>query len=123
MCSLLATQCSLKMSISFYLIHDVLLCSHLTIVAKTRSSKPEPGELLEEADKLEPRRRLEDYWPVIQRLREKRLTFREIADWMKQHGLAVDHNMIYRAYAKRARELTQPGAGPAEEEPGRETWL
>src|SRR5579863_9112160 len=62
---------------------------------------PPPEYLLQEA-KNEPQRRvLDDYGDVISLLRdEKRLTFREIAEWLNGYGFEVDHNAVYREYAK-----------------------
>lgn len=47
------------------------------------------------------RRILDDYTGVIRVLKdEKRFTFREIAEWLRGHGIQTDHNTIYRAYRK-----------------------
>jgi hypothetical protein len=34
----------------------------------------------------------------IQTLREKGFSYREIADWVSQRGVDVDHNAVYRVY-------------------------
>jgi hypothetical protein len=61
----------------------------------------DPEQLRVEAEK-EPRRRgLEDYLEAIRVLKEgKGFSFREIAAWLQQRGLNVDHNAVWRAYSK-----------------------
>lgn len=59
-----------------------------------------PDVLLRFAEDEEPRRVLDDYAQVIHTLREKNFTFREIAEWLQGHGFEVDHNAVWRAYAK-----------------------
>ncbi len=63
--------------------------------------KVDPQQLRAEAEQ-EPRRRgLDDYAETIRLLKdEKDLTFREIAVWLQQHGLNVDHNAVWRTYSK-----------------------
>jgi hypothetical protein len=44
---------------------------------------------------------LEDYVDAIRILREKKFTFREIAEWLKEHfDIPADHNSVWRAYTK-----------------------
>ena len=64
-----------------------------------------PQQLLAEAVQ-EPRRRgLADYQEAIRVLKEeKEFSFREIAVWLQQRGLKVDHNAVWRAYSKAAPE-------------------
>jgi len=61
----------------------------------------DPQQLRAEAEQ-EPRRRgLDDYREAIRVLREeKELSFREIATWLQQRGLNVDHNAVWRTYSK-----------------------
>jgi len=63
----------------------------------------DPQQLHAEAQK-EPRRRvLGDYRDTIRLLREEKgFSLREIAAWFQERGLQVDHNAIWRAYAKEA---------------------
>jgi hypothetical protein len=70
-----------------------------------------PQQVLAEAVQ-EPRRRgLADYQGAIRVLKEeKKFSFREIAAWLQQRGLKVDHNAVWRAYSKAAPE----GSGPRE---------
>ena len=70
-----------------------------------------PQQVLAEAVQ-EPRRRgLADYQEAIRVLKEeKEFSFREIAVWLQQRGLKVDHNAVWRAYAKVAPE--GPGRRP-----------
>jgi hypothetical protein len=47
------------------------------------------------------RRPLAEYADAIQVLRnEKKFTFREIAEWLKDFNVAADHNAVYREYTK-----------------------
>jgi hypothetical protein len=44
---------------------------------------------------------LADYQEAIRVLKEeKEFSFREIAVWLQQRGLKVDHNAVWRAYSK-----------------------
>jgi hypothetical protein len=62
---------------------------------------PPPDYLLEEAMKEPDRKLLEEYIQAIKVLRDnKRFTFREISEWLKQYGVIADHNAIYRAYIR-----------------------
>ena len=85
---------------------------------------PAPDRLLELAMSEADRRILDDYADTIRVLRdEKRFTFREIAEWLKQHGIKTDHNTIYRAYRKMlpshaAEELDQEMALEQNEQKG-----
>ena len=64
-----------------------------------------PQQVLAEAVQ-EPRRRgLADYQDAIRVLKEeKEFSFRDIAVWLQQRGLKVDHNAVWRAYSKAAPE-------------------
>ncbi len=70
--------------------------------------KADPQQLRAEAEK-EPRRRgVEDYQETIRLLKEdKGFSFREIAAWLQERGLNIDHNAAWRAYSK-----TIPSAQP-----------
>ena len=61
---------------------------------------PDPEFVLRAAEEAEPQRLLDDYTPAIHALRKKNYTFREIAEWLGQFGFEVDHNAVWRAYAK-----------------------
>ena len=65
---------------------------------------PDPRKLQVEA-RMEPRRRgLEDYHEVIRVLREEKgFSLREIAAWLQDRGLQVDHNAVWRTYSKDGR--------------------
>jgi hypothetical protein len=67
--------------------------------------KADPQQLCAEAEKEPSRRGLEEYSDVIRVLKEdKGFSYREIAAWLQQRGLKVDHNAVWRAYSK-----TMPG--------------
>jgi hypothetical protein len=70
-------------------------------VRVTHLEFPPPDYLLEKAMKEPDRRLIEDYDGVIRTLRdEKRFTFREVAEWLEENGVEVDHNAVYRQYTK-----------------------
>lgn len=80
---------------------------------------PPPEYLLEEAMKEPDRKLLEEYIQAIRVLRDnKRFTFREIADWLKQYGVIADHNAIYRAYIRHmsSRDAAHVAEAAAHEE-------
>ena len=78
---------------------------------------PPPDYLLEEAMKEPDRKLLEEYIETIELLRDnKRFTFREIADWLKQYGVIADHNAIYRAYIRRMPDRDAAEAAVSHEE-------
>ena len=66
-----------------------------------------PQQVLAEAVQ-EPRRRgLADYQEAIRVLKEEKdFSFRDIAVWLQQRGLKVDHNAVWRAYTRTAPEET-----------------
>ena len=66
-----------------------------------------PQQVLAEAVQ-EPRRRgLADYQEAIRVLKEEKdFSFRDIAVWLQQRGLKVDHNAVWRAYSKASPEET-----------------
>ena len=75
-----------------------------------------PQQVLAEAVQ-EPRRRgLADYQEAIRVLKEeKEFSFRDIAAWLQQRGLKVDHNAVWRAYSKAAPEGPGPRASQGSE--------
>lgn len=65
---------------------------------------PDPQQLRAEAEKEPARHGLEGYSDVIQLLKdEKGFSFREIAAWLQERGMKVDHNGVWRAYSKVAQ--------------------
>jgi len=62
---------------------------------------PPPHFLLEQAEKEPSRKLLADYRDTINVLRkDKGFSFREIAEWLTQNGVAADYNAVYRVYIK-----------------------
>src|SRR5208283_1845436 len=60
---------------------------------------PPPEAFLAEAKREPKRKLLLDHSETIQTLRnDKRLTFREIAEWFNKRGFETDHSAVYRAY-------------------------
>ena len=71
----------------------------------------DPRQLQAEARKEPQRHGLEAYFDTIRVLKdEKGFTLREIADWLKERGVPVDHNAVWRTYAKGIRHIPQPEA-------------
>ncbi len=75
-----------------------------------------PEVLLRFAQEEEPRRVLDDYAQVIHTLRDKNFTFREIAEWLQGHGFDVDHNAVWRAYAKTVPDVEAHLAAEADDQ-------
>jgi hypothetical protein len=63
--------------------------------------KIDPAQLRAEAEKEPPRHGLSQYAEVITLLKQdKGFSFREIAAWLQERGLSVDHNAVWRAYSR-----------------------
>jgi len=61
----------------------------------------DPQHLQAEAEKEPRRRSLGDYSDTIRLLKEEKgFSFREIAAWLQQRGLNIDHNAAWRAYSR-----------------------
>jgi hypothetical protein len=61
---------------------------------------PDPERLFREAEGEPDLRTLSAYVDSIRILRDKGFSYREIADWLSERGIEVDHNSVYRAYTK-----------------------
>src|SRR5436305_805177 len=61
---------------------------------------PDPERLFREAEQEPDVRALSAYVDSIRMLRDKGFSYREIADWLSERGVDVDHNAVYRAYTK-----------------------
>ena len=59
---------------------------------------PPPELLFREAEQEPDFRTLSAYVDSIQMLREKGFSYREIAHWLSERGVDVDHNAVYRVY-------------------------
>ena len=65
------------------------------------SGVPPPEYLVSLAMKESDRKLLEGYIDTIYILRDlKNFSFREIADWLIEHGVEANYNDVYRAYTK-----------------------
>jgi hypothetical protein len=63
------------------------------------SSGPMPPDIaLREAQEEVDQRFLRCYVETMHVLREKGFSYREIADWLTERGVDVDHNEVYRVY-------------------------
>src|SRR5215471_3832147 len=62
------------------------------------NSMPPPDLLFREAEQEPDFRSLSHYVDCIRVLRKKGFSYREIADWLSERGVPVDHNAVYRVY-------------------------
>jgi hypothetical protein len=62
---------------------------------------PHPELVARAAAEASAPRVLEDYNEAISILRDKKFTYREIAEWLTEHfGIPADHNSVWRAHTK-----------------------
>jgi len=61
---------------------------------------PPPDALLREAEEEPNYRDLSEYCPVIATLRGKGFSYREIAEWLSERGVELDHNAVYRLHTR-----------------------
>ena len=86
-------------SLFFY----VLYCFIAYQIMQREELKIDPTQLRAEAEKEPPRHGLTPYAEVIRLLKEEKgFSFREIASWLQARGVTVDHNAVWRTYAKAA---------------------
>jgi hypothetical protein len=64
----------------------------------TSISMPPPDFLFREAEQEPDLQSLSAYVDSIELLRAKGFSYREIAHWLSQYGVHVDHNAVYRVY-------------------------
>jgi hypothetical protein len=69
-----------------------------TEVRVVQLEMPPPDALLREAEEEPNYRNLASYCPVIDKLRSKGFSYREIAEWLTERGVEADHNAVYRVY-------------------------
>jgi hypothetical protein len=62
------------------------------------SIMPDPAALFRQAEQEPDIQTLSAYVDSIQILREKGFSYREIAEWLSERGVEVDHNAVYRVY-------------------------
>jgi hypothetical protein len=77
--------------------------SHASAVTEVRVVQlemPPPDALLREAEEEPNYRDLSEYCPVIATLRGKGFSYREIAEWLSERGVELDHNAVYRLYTR-----------------------
>ena len=66
--------------------------------------KADPQQLRAEAQKEQPRQGLDAYVETIRLLKEEKgFSLREIAAWLQERSVNVDHNAVYRTYSKAIR--------------------
>jgi hypothetical protein len=61
---------------------------------------PPPEVIFLEAEAEPDFRSLAQYKDSIRVLRNKRFSYRDIAEWLSERGVAADHNSVYRVYTK-----------------------
>jgi hypothetical protein len=71
-----------------------------TEVRVVQLEMPPPDALLREAEEEPNYRDLNEYCPVIATLRGKGFSYREIAEWLSERGVELDHNAVYRLYTR-----------------------
>ena len=82
---------------------------------------PDPEIVARAAAEAAAPRVLEDYIDAIETLRDKKFTFREIAEWLgQQFGIHADHNSVWRAYTKHMNDVDAHEEAQADEELERE---
>ena len=59
---------------------------------------PPPELLFRQAEQEPDFRALSAYVDSIHMLRDKGFSYREIANWLSDRGVDVDHNAVYRVY-------------------------
>ena len=62
-----------------------------------------PAELLSQAKKATPKAQIEEYRETVEVLREKGYSWRDIASFLNERGIDVDHTRIYRTFGKRPK--------------------
>jgi hypothetical protein len=65
---------------------------------RTATSMPPPEFLFREAEQEPDFRTLSAYVDSIGMLRDKGFSYRDIAHWLSEYGIDVDHNAVYRVY-------------------------
>ena len=70
----------------------------VSLPPRTLISMPPPEFLFREAEQEPDFRTLSAYVDSIQTLRDKGFSYREIAHWLSERGVDVDHNAVYRVY-------------------------
>lgn len=86
------------------------------MIADNPNEMPDPELVFRAAEEEPPQRLLDDYIGAIHELRGKKFTFREIAEWLKKFGFEVDHNAVWRAYAKTVSDYEAHLAAEHDEE-------
>jgi hypothetical protein len=79
--------------------------SAATEVRVVQLEMPPPDALLREAEEEPNYRDLSEYCPVIATLRGKGFSYREIAEWLSERGVELDHNAVYRLYTRNMSDL------------------
>lgn len=95
-----AKHCTIQSAVSTASGHPVAQTDPPAIIED--HELPPPDYVAEMARGESSPRVLADYTEAINILKdEKRFTFREIADWLRERfGIEADHNAVYRAYTK-----------------------
>lgn len=62
---------------------------------------PSVNELLEQVAEEPNFFDLAEYWPVIEQLRNKGFSYREVAKWLSGRGIEVSYGAIYRLCTRR----------------------
>ena len=84
---------------------------------------PDPEALFHEAEEEPDHRTLAAYVDSIRVLRDKGLSYREIAQWLSERGIEVDHNAVYRVYTNSLSDHDAHLEAQREDEEAREEAL
>jgi hypothetical protein len=78
-----------------------------TVVAQL----PSPDVLLQEAEREPNFFDLDAYFSVIEVLRSKDFSYRDIAKWLSERGVDTDHNEVYRIYTRHMSDYEEAMEG------------
>jgi len=68
------------------------------LASTTEGSMPPPEWLFQQAEQEPDFHSLSHYADSIRLLRDKGFSYREIAEWLSEHGVHADHNAVYRVH-------------------------
>ena len=101
----------------FFVFDLFVIVRYCSVNMTNEFDNPAPPDIvLREALNEPSPRLLDDYIEAIQALKNKRFTFREIAEWLQQFGIEADHNAVYRAYSKTVSDYEAAIEGEEDEQ-------
>jgi hypothetical protein len=88
---------------AYYLLRTVAFCCNQCYCFFMASSKLSSADVLRDAEQAPTRETLSEHRQTISVLRTKKYTWREIAQFLVERGVATDHTSVFR-FMKRQRE-------------------